>query len=79
MTSAGEGDLESYRVRSLHTATSAFKPIIFDLKKEDNFNSLMDMLGGIWDALDENEKLPKQLVKELIYTFFKHPMLFIIT
>lgn len=67
MGSAGDGDLESDRVSSLQTATSAFKPIIFDLETNHDFNALMEKLDAIWHALDEDERLPEQLVSEMFY------------
>ncbi|CAG2215370.1 RNF213 [Mytilus edulis] len=59
-TSAGEGDMEIAKVNCLHSATTGYAPLIFNLGKECNtkdFGKCQD----VWKELDLNPQLPQKL------------------
>jgi len=64
MTSAaGQGDLEVARVSCLHSAVTGYAPIIYDLKKETNFEDFMKLWKTVWHVLSNDQALPTKLVR----------------
>ena len=66
LITAGESDMETGRISSLHTSCLGFAPLIFDLKEtmEENvsFNQLMEACDPVWKAVEADKTLPQKLV-----------------
>ena len=66
LITAGESDMETDRISSLHTSCLGFAPLIFDIKetKDHNvsFDQLMKACDPVWKAVDADKTLPKKLV-----------------
>jgi len=62
MMSAGESDIETDRVSCLHTTALGFAPFIFDLDKSADLSHLIDICERVWEEIQGNIHLPKQLV-----------------
>ena len=67
LISAGESDMETDSISSLHTSCLGFAPLIFDLKESEeqrvNFDRLMNACDPVWKAVETNQELPRKLVK----------------
>ena len=67
--SAGESNMETKRITSLHTSCLGFAPLIFDLKetKDDKvgFDELIKACEPVWKTVETDRMLPKKLVKYL--------------
>ena len=74
LISAGESDMETDRISSLHTSCLGFAPLIFDLKEsqEDkvNFDQLMKACEPVWKAVEADQRLPQKLVRNDVPTIF---------
>lgn len=66
LITAGESDMETDRISSLHTSCLGFAPLIFDLKETEdhkvNFDQLMKACDPVWKAVEADKTLPKKLV-----------------
>ncbi|KAL3881537.1 hypothetical protein ACJMK2_027969, partial [Sinanodonta woodiana] len=60
--SAAEGDLEIDKVNCLHAAITGYAPLIFDLKENSDYKTLLEKCTMVWEALDADPKLPEKLV-----------------
>ena len=60
--SAGEADMETYKITCLHTSCLGFAPLIFDLKPTFGFEKLMRACEPVWNAVDADPTLPEKLV-----------------
>ena len=71
LISAGESDMETDRISSLHTSCLGFAPLIFDLKESEeqrvNFDQLMNACDPVWKAVETDQMLPRKLVKQPNY------------
>ena len=67
MISAGESDMETDRIASLHTSCLGFAPLIFDLKESEeqrvDFDQLMKACDPVWKAVEADARLPQKLVR----------------
>ena len=67
LISAGESDMETDRISSLHTSCLGFAPLIFDLKetpeRKVNFDLLMKACDPVWKAVEADQRLPHKLVR----------------
>ena len=67
LISAGESDMETGRISSLHTSCLGFAPLIFELKESEehkvNFDQLMKACDPVWKAVEADKTLPKKLVR----------------
>ena len=75
LISAGESDIETDRISSLHTSCLGFAPLIFDLKENQehkvNFDELMKACEPVWKAVEADQSLPQKLVRnDLPATFY---------
>ncbi|KAJ8314908.1 hypothetical protein KUTeg_007058 [Tegillarca granosa] len=59
---AGEGDIEVAKVNCLHSATTGYAPLIFDLDKKSNCKIFLDKCESVWKELAADVKLPNKLV-----------------
>ena len=66
LITAGESDMETDRISSLHTSCLGFAPLIFDLKETKDhkvsFDQLMGACDPVWKAVEADKTLPKKLV-----------------
>ena len=66
LITAGESDMETDRISSLHTSCLGFAPLIFDLKETEDykvsFERLMKACDPVWQAVEADKTLPKKLV-----------------
>ena len=66
LITAGESDMETDRISSLHTSCLGFAPLIFDLKetmeKKVSFDQLMKACDPVWKAVEADNALPQKLV-----------------
>ena len=66
LITAGESDMETDRISSLHTSCLGFAPLIFDLKETKDhkvsFDQLMKACDSVWKAVEADKTLPKKLV-----------------
>ena len=66
LITAGESDMETDRISSLHTSCLGFAPLIFDLKETNDhsvsFDQLMKACDPVWKAVEADKTLPKKLV-----------------
>ncbi|XP_078611724.1 E3 ubiquitin-protein ligase RNF213-like isoform X2 [Branchiostoma floridae x Branchiostoma japonicum] len=60
--SAGESDIEVDKVNCLLSAGVGYAPLIYDLKKESDFDALMKCCRHFWTALEKDKHLPKKLM-----------------
>jgi len=67
LISAGESDMETDRISSLHTSCLGFAPLIFDLRESEkqkvNFDDLVKACDPVWKAVKTDQKLPQKLVR----------------
>ena len=67
LITAGESDMETDRISSLHTSCLGFAPLIFDLKETEDhkisFDQLMKACDPVWKAVEADKTLPKKLVR----------------
>ncbi|XP_022806308.1 E3 ubiquitin-protein ligase rnf213-alpha-like [Stylophora pistillata] len=65
LISAGESDMETDCISSLHTSCLGFAPLIFDLKESEeqrvNFDQLMNACDPVWKAVETDQMLPRKL------------------
>ncbi|XP_022800357.1 E3 ubiquitin-protein ligase rnf213-alpha-like [Stylophora pistillata] len=65
LISAGESDMETDRISSLHTSCLGFAPLIFDLKESEeqrvSFVQLMNACDPVWKAVETDKMLPEKL------------------
>ncbi|KAK6169915.1 hypothetical protein SNE40_018436 [Patella caerulea] len=59
--SAGEGDLDIDKVNCFHAVTSAFAPLIFDLKQDSKFDEVMNKCNLVWKELQNDKNLTNKL------------------
>ena len=66
LITAGESDMETDRISSLHTSCLGFAPLIFDVKETKDhkvsFDQLMKACDPVWRAFEADKTLPKKLV-----------------
>ena len=71
LISAGESDMETHRISSLHTSCLGFAPLIFDLRESEeqkvNFDDLVKACDPVWKAVETDHKLPQKLVRSELY------------
>ncbi|XP_052062680.1 E3 ubiquitin-protein ligase rnf213-alpha-like isoform X2 [Mytilus californianus] len=60
--SAGEGDMEIAKVNCLHSATTGYAPLIFNLEKHCNTKMFLEKCQEVWKELDSNPQLPQKLL-----------------
>lgn len=67
LISAGESNMETDRISSLHTSCLGFAPLIFDLEESEeqkvNFDDLVKACEPVWKAVETDPSLPKKLVR----------------
>ena len=67
LISAGESDMETDRISSLHTSCLGFAPLIFDLRESEeqkvNFDDLVKACDPVWKAVETDPSLPQKLVR----------------
>lgn len=67
LISAGESDMETDRISSLHTSCLGFAPLIFDLRESReqkvNFDDLVNICAPVWKAVETDHSLPQKLVR----------------
>ncbi|PFX19442.1 E3 ubiquitin-protein ligase RNF213 [Stylophora pistillata] len=65
LISAGESDMETKRITSLHTSCLGFAPLIFDLKETEDdkvsFDQLIKACEPVWKAVETDPMLPTKL------------------
>ncbi|XP_022801884.1 E3 ubiquitin-protein ligase rnf213-alpha-like, partial [Stylophora pistillata] len=65
LISAGESDMETDRISSLHTSCLGFAPLIFDLietqEQRVGFDQLMKACNPVWKAVEADQLLPRKL------------------
>ncbi|KAL9988403.1 hypothetical protein ACROYT_G002841 [Oculina patagonica] len=65
LISAGESDMETDRISSLHTSCLGFAPLIFDLRESEelkvNFDQLVKACDPVWKAVETDHTLPQKL------------------
>ena len=70
LISAGESDMETDRISSLHTSCLGFAPLIFDLRESEdqkvNFDDLIKACDPVWKAVETDHTLPQKLVSALV-------------
>jgi hypothetical protein len=54
--------MEIDKVNCLHSATTGYAPLIFNLKKECNSEQFLSLCEQVWNELDANPHLPEKLV-----------------
>ena len=59
---SGEGDMEIDKVNCLHSATTGYAPLIFNLEKTCNTKIFLEKCLEIWKELASNPQLPRMLV-----------------
>ncbi|XP_052061725.1 E3 ubiquitin-protein ligase RNF213-like [Mytilus californianus] len=59
--SAGEGDMEIAKVNCLHSATTGYAPLIFNLRQECDTEEFLNKCQDVWNDLDSNPQLPQKL------------------
>ncbi|XP_076113430.1 E3 ubiquitin-protein ligase RNF213-like [Mytilus galloprovincialis] len=59
--SAGEGDMEIAKVNCLHSATTGYAPLIFNLGQECDTEEFLKKCQDVWNDLDSNPQLPQKL------------------
>ncbi|KAM6164698.1 E3 ubiquitin-protein ligase RNF213 [Rhynchocyon petersi] len=59
--SAGENDIDVDRVAYFHDAVQGYAPLLYKLDRKAGFYELMDHLGELWKALENDPDLPKKL------------------
>ncbi|XP_021363666.1 E3 ubiquitin-protein ligase rnf213-alpha-like isoform X2 [Mizuhopecten yessoensis] len=59
--SAGEGDIEIAKVRCLHSATTGYAPLIFNLTDDIGYKDFLKKCKMVWKELDADPNLPKKL------------------
>ena len=62
MISAGESDVEIDRISFMYTSCRGFSSLIFKLEKQHGFKEVMELCNPVWQAVDTNDNLPRQLV-----------------
>ena len=76
LISAGESDMETDRISSLHTSCLGFAPLIFDLKESEeqivDFDHLMKACEPVWKAVETDTRLPQKLVRREALFFCSH-------
>ncbi|CAG2246214.1 RNF213 [Mytilus edulis] len=60
--SAGEGDMEIAKVNCLHSATTGYAPLIFNLEKECDTKMFLEKCEVVWKELVPNPQLPQKLL-----------------
>jgi len=74
LISAGESDMETDRISSLHTSCLGFAPLIFDLKESPEhkvtFERLMKACDPVWKAVEADQRLPQKLVRNKVHVIF---------
>lgn len=61
--SAGENDLDVDRVACFHDAVLGYSPMLYELKPDSGFQAFKEVLKKLWRALDNDNNLPKKLVR----------------
>ena len=69
LISAGESDMETKRITSLHASCLGFAPLIFDLKETKDhkvgFNELIKACEPVWKTVETDRMLLTKLVRYL--------------
>ena len=63
----GEGDLSHDKLSNLSTIGRAFSSLIYNFPEDAGFVELKEACVSVWNALDNNQNLPKLLVINLIF------------
>lgn len=61
-TEAGEGDYASDKLSRLKIVASGYSPLIYDLQKDPSFDNFKGCCVKVWEAVDQNRKIPMDLV-----------------
>ncbi|XP_063350782.1 E3 ubiquitin-protein ligase rnf213-alpha-like [Pelmatolapia mariae] len=59
--SAGENDMDVDRVACFHDAVLGYSSMLYELKRDSDFNKFKDSSSKLWKALDNDRELPKKL------------------
>ncbi|XP_060084373.1 E3 ubiquitin-protein ligase rnf213-alpha-like [Ylistrum balloti] len=59
--SAGEGDIEIAKVQCLHSATTGYAPLIFNLTDDIGYQGFLDKCKLVWNELEADPNLHKKL------------------
>ncbi|XP_033741838.1 E3 ubiquitin-protein ligase rnf213-alpha-like [Pecten maximus] len=59
--SAGEGDIEIAKVRCLHSATTGYAPLIFNLTDDIGYKDFLNKCELVWKELEADPNLHKKL------------------
>ncbi len=54
--------MEIAKVNCLHSATTGYAPLIFNLEKECDSKMFLEKCQEVWKELDANPNLPEKLV-----------------
>ena len=58
----GEGDLAHDKLSHLRTVGSGFASFIYNISDQDGYKQLEVKCKSLWEALEDNPRLPKLLV-----------------
>lgn len=51
------------RVACFHDAVLGYSPMLYDLKQDSDFEKFKDALSKLWNAFDNDRKIPEKLVR----------------
>ena len=71
----GEDDLAHDKLSTLRTVGSHFRPLIYNLKKSTDFETLAAGCKLVWEAMECTPSLPKLLVSSPRYKIFSFSLL----
>ena len=63
MNSAGEEAFELDKVTCFHRAVTGYAAFIFELKEDAGYKDLLEVSKKVWNALDNDKHLSKELVR----------------
>lgn len=64
--SAGENDMDVDRVACFHDAVLGYASVLYELKPDSGFCAFKEVLNKLWRALENDNNLPKKLVRKII-------------
>lgn len=64
--SAGENDMDVDRVACFHDAVLGYSSMLYELKPDSGFCVFQEVVKKLWRALENDENLPKKLVRSCL-------------
>ena len=58
------------RLSHLRTVGSGFASFIYNISDQDGYKQLEVKCKSLWEALEDNPRLPKLLVNIIVYTYY---------